>query len=84
MVFDARFCILETYQSSHIMHAMNNQRQMKFSTRMLMVLTPVGVLIGLYEAWHLAGGLVVLLAAQILVMAAAATALVRTIRRESK
>jgi hypothetical protein len=47
------------------------------------VITPIGVAIGLYEAWHLAGKLVFLMALQILLLAAAAYALVRIVRRES-
>ncbi len=38
--------------------------RMKFSNRLLMVITPIGVAIGLYEAWHLAGKLVFLMALQ--------------------
>jgi hypothetical protein len=63
---------------------MQDLRQMKFSTRLLMVTTPVGVLVGLYEAWQLAGGLAILVGAQILVMGAAAVALVRKVREESR
>jgi hypothetical protein len=55
---------------------------MRFSNVLLMVLTPIGVVIGLHEAWRLAGGLVVLMAAQMLVLAIIAIALVRTVRRE--
>ena len=57
---------------------------MKFSTRLLMALTPVGVVIGLLEAWRLAGGLVVLMAIQFLVLTVAAVALVRRIRQEGR
>ncbi len=63
---------------------MKSTEKMKFSSRMLMVITPVGVAIGLHEAWRLAGGLVFLMALQMLVLTAIAVALVRTVRRESK
>jgi hypothetical protein len=58
-------------------------RNMRFSSVMLMVLTPVGVAIGLHEAWRLAGGLVVLMAAQLLVLSLVAVGIVRTVRREA-
>jgi hypothetical protein len=63
---------------------MKRQETMKFSSRLLMVITPVGVVIGLHEAWRLAGGLVLLMAVQILVLSIVAVAVVRTIRRESR
>jgi hypothetical protein len=62
---------------------MTRTEKMKFSNRLLMVITPIGVAIGLYEAWHLAGKLVFLMALQILLLAAAAYAVVRMVRRES-
>jgi hypothetical protein len=67
-----------------IIHPMKRPEAMKFSSRLLMVITPVGVVIGLHEAWRLAGGLVVLMAVQILILSLIAVAVVRTIRRESK
>jgi hypothetical protein len=63
---------------------MKRPEAMKFSSRLLMVITPVGVVIGLHEAWRLAGGLVLLMAAQILILSLIAVAVVRTIRRESR
>jgi SNF family Na+-dependent transporter len=63
---------------------MKSPEKMKFSSRMLMVITPIGVAIGLHEAWRLAGGLVLLMAVQILLMGLAAVALVRIVRRESR
>jgi hypothetical protein len=62
---------------------MSRSTEMLFSRRMLMVITPVGLAIGLYEAWRLAGGLVLLMALQISVLAAALVGLVRTVRRQS-
>lgn len=61
---------------------MDRSQEMKFTRRMLLWITPIGVAIGLYEAWQLAGGLVVLMALQMLVLAVAMVALVRTVRRE--
>lgn len=58
--------------------------RMKFSNRLLMVITPIGVAIGLYEAWHLAGKLAFLLALQILALAVIAFFVVRTVRREAR
>lgn len=59
-----------------------NQRQMQFSKRMLMVLTPIGLLIGLNEAWRLAGGLVAIIAGQMLLLGCAAAVVVMKIREE--
>jgi hypothetical protein len=63
---------------------MKRPEAMKFSSRMLMVITPIGVVIGLHEAWRLAGGLVLLMAVQILILILVGVAVVRTIRRESR
>ncbi|MEO8314702.1 MAG: hypothetical protein ABI645_07895 [Pseudomonadota bacterium] len=62
---------------------MKTPERMKFSSRLLMVITPLGVAIGLYEAWHLAGKLVFLMALQIIALAAGVVAVVRIVRRES-
>lgn len=59
-------------------------RRMKFSTRLLMVITPLGLVIGLHEAWRLAGGLVTLVAAQVLLFTVAAVMVVRRIREEAR
>ena len=50
---------------------------------MLLVSTPLGVLGGLYEAYRLAGGLVILAAAMVGVLSVAAASVVLTIRREA-
>lgn len=63
---------------------MSALRRMSFFKVLLLVITPLGVAIGLHEAWRLAGGLVVLVAVQILLLGMAATAVVRIIRREGK
>lgn len=59
-------------------------RRMSFFKILLLVTTALGVAIGLHEAWRLAGGLVVLVAVQILLFGAAATGVVRMIRREER
>lgn len=62
---------------------MSSTERMKFSSRMLMVITPIGVAIGLYEAWHLAGKLVFLMALQMLVLIAVTVFIARKARREA-
>ncbi len=57
---------------------------MRFSKHMLTVVTIVGAAIGLHEAWRLTGGLVVLMAIQILILAIACVALVRKVREEKR
>lgn len=57
--------------------------QMKFSRRMLVVMTPIGVAIGLHEAYRLAGGMVILMALQIAILTAVVVGLVRVVRREA-
>ena len=55
---------------------------MKIAKPLLLVSTPLGVVWGLLEAYRLAGGLVLLMAAMVGTMAAAAGTVVATIRRE--
>jgi hypothetical protein len=55
---------------------------MRIAKPLLLVTTPIGVAIGLYEAHRLAGGLVVIMAAMVLVIAVAMASVIRTIRRE--
>jgi hypothetical protein len=62
---------------------MNRWHEMKFSRRVLLVATPLGMAIGLYEAWQLAGGLVLLMAAQLGVLGLVIGGLVRVVRREA-
>ena len=57
---------------------------MRIGKPLLLVITPVGVIGGLYEAWQLAGGLVLLMAALVGMMVAAFAQLVLTIRREQR
>ena len=55
---------------------------MKIAKPLLLVTTPVGLAVGIYEAWRLAGGLVFLAVALIGLFGAAMFGLVATIRRE--
>lgn len=55
---------------------------MKIAKPLLLVTTPIGLAIGLYEGWRLAGGLVAIMAALICVIGVAMASVVLTIRRE--
>jgi hypothetical protein len=55
---------------------------MRIAKPLLLVTTPIGVAWGLVEAYRLAGGLVILMAAMVGTMAAAAGSVVAIIRRE--
>ena len=55
---------------------------MRIAKPLLLVSTPIGVAWGLVEAYRLAGGLVILMAAMVGTMAAAAGSVVAIIRRE--
>lgn len=55
---------------------------MRIAKPLLFVATPIGLAFGLYEGWRLAGGLVFIMAALILVIGAAFGTVVWTIRRE--
>lgn len=57
---------------------------MKIAKPLLLITTPIGLAIGLYEGYRLAGGLVFLMAAMIGVIAVAMGSVVLTIRRERK
>ena len=63
---------------------MKGPERMKFSSRLLMVITPIGVGIGLYEAWFLAGKLAFVMGLQILLLAIITLIVVRIVRRESR
>jgi hypothetical protein len=54
----------------------------KTAKPLLLITTPLGLAIGVYEAWRLAGGLVFLLLAMVLAFGAAIAGIVATIRRE--
>jgi predicted MFS family arabinose efflux permease len=55
---------------------------MKIAKPLLLITTPIGLAIGLYEGWRLAGGLVFIMAALICVIGVAMGSIVLTIRRE--
>ena len=55
---------------------------MRIAKPILLVSTPIGLGLGLYEAYRLAGGLVLLMAAMLTVIGAAMASVVSTIRRE--
>ncbi len=55
---------------------------MRIAKPLLLVSTPIGIVWGLLEAYRLAGGLVLLMAAMIGTLAAAAGTIVATVRRE--
>ena len=57
---------------------------MKIAKPVLLVTTPIGVAWGLYEAYHLAGGLVILMMAMVLLIAVAMATVVYTVRREQR
>lgn len=56
---------------------------MKIAKPMLLVTTPIGVIGGIHEGYRLAGGLVFLMIALLLMISAAIGLLVLTIRREA-
>jgi len=55
---------------------------MKIAKPVLLVLTPIGVVGGVYEAFQLAGGLAFLMIAMLLLISAAIGMVVMTIRKE--
>ena len=55
---------------------------MRIAKPLLLITTPIGVALGLYEAWRLAGGLVFLMVALLSLISVAMISVVRTIRRE--
>ena len=55
---------------------------MKIAKPLLLVTTPLGMVGGLFEAYRLAGGLVILMAAMMSVIGAGVAMLVATVRRE--
>ena len=57
---------------------------MRIGKPLLLVITPIGVLGGLYEAYRLAGGLVVLMIALIGMLCAAFAQVVYVIRKEER
>jgi hypothetical protein len=55
---------------------------MRIAKPMLLITTPIGLGVGLYEGWRLAGGLVFIMAALMLVIGAAFGTVIYTIRKE--
>ncbi|MET0497092.1 MAG: hypothetical protein ABW106_02345 [Steroidobacteraceae bacterium] len=55
---------------------------MKIAKPLLLLTTPLGVIGGVYEGYRLAGGLVFLMVALLLMISAAVGMLVLTVRRE--
>jgi predicted MFS family arabinose efflux permease len=55
---------------------------MKIAKPLLLVTTPIGLAIGIYEGWRLAGGLVFIMVALMAVIGVAMASVVLTIRRE--
>jgi hypothetical protein len=55
---------------------------MRIAKPLLLILTPLGVAAGLYEAYRLAGGLVIIMVLMLTVVSAAIASVVVTIRRE--
>lgn len=56
---------------------------MKIAKPLLLISTPLGVLGGLFEAYRLTGGLVILAAAFVTLLGVAAGTVIHTIRREA-
>jgi hypothetical protein len=57
---------------------------MRIAKPLLLVTTPLGVAGAIYEAYRLAGGLVFLMVALMMLVGVAMASLVMTIRREAK
>lgn len=55
---------------------------MKLGKPILLITTPIGVALGLYEGYQLTGGMVVLVAALMGFFGVAIVSVVRTVRRE--
>lgn len=55
---------------------------MRIAKPLLLVTTPVGLVLGLFEGWRLAGGLVLVMAAMMATLGAALGSVIMTIRRE--
>jgi hypothetical protein len=57
---------------------------MRIAKPLLLVLTPIGLVVGLIHGYHVAGGLVVLMAGMLLIVGVAAATVVLAIRRERR
>ena len=57
---------------------------MRIAKPLLLVLTPIGVVVGLIHGYRVAGGLVVLMAGMLMIVGVAAFTVVMAIRRERR
>ena len=57
---------------------------MRITTLLLLVVTAIGVVVGLIEGYRVAGGLVVLMAGMLMIVGIAALTVVMAIRRERR
>jgi hypothetical protein len=57
---------------------------MKIAKPLLLVLTPIGVIGGLHEAWRLVGGLTFLIVVMLGILGFAAGSVIAIIRREQR
>jgi cell division protein FtsL len=57
---------------------------MRITTLLLLVVTAIGVVVGLIEGYRVAGGLVVLMAGMLLIVGIAALTVVTAVRRERR
>lgn len=57
---------------------------MRIAKPVLLVTTPIGLAMGVYEGFQLTGGLAFIILAQILLFGAACLVLVRIVRREQR
>jgi len=57
---------------------------MRIAKPLLLVLTPIGVVVGLIHGYRVAGGLVVLMAGMLMIVGVAAVTVVMAIRRERR
>jgi hypothetical protein len=57
---------------------------MKIAKPLMLTITPIGVAIGVYEAWRLTGGLVLLVLVMLGGLGVAFASLIATIRREQR
>ena len=76
MLLQGSFCVYDVAPAAFKMPPM------RIAKPILLVSTPIGLGLGLYEAYRLAGGLVLLMAAMVATLSAAMGSVVMTIRRE--
>ncbi|HKZ74346.1 MAG TPA: hypothetical protein VJ011_09785 [Steroidobacteraceae bacterium] len=83
-VFDGLETILDSPERQRRAGFLLYVRAMRIAQPMLLVLTPIGVAGGLYEAYRLAGGLVVLMAAMVALVGVAIATVVVSISSASR